>query len=235
MAVKIVEAPGLGTIHLYKRKGLRNMRLSLTHKGTIRVSMPTWVPYRLGVEFALSKRVWLASKQKQPVILENGQSIGKKHSLQFIPEANRAKVTTRVTRNGEIRVLMPISNIVTDHNVQTAAKKACVRALRNEAETELPHRLAGLARQHGFTYKSVSIKQLSSRWGSCSEQKNIVLNCYLMQLPWHLIDYVILHELTHTQVMAHGPRFWEQLVKYFPDLPGIRKEMRQYQPTIIPG
>lgn len=235
MAIKTVEVPDFGTVHLYKRKGLRNMRLSLTHKGAIRVSMPTWVPYRLGLEFALSKRSWITSKQKKPVILEHGQAIGKSHYLSFIGEPSRQKVTTRITRLGEIRILLPVSSVTTSEMIQASARRACVRALRTESEAALPHRLCELASLHGFSYKSVSIKQLSSRWGSCSEQKNIVLNCYLMQLPWHLIDYVILHELVHTKVMAHGPRFWEELIRYVPNLPQIRKEIKQYQPTIIPG
>src|SRR5690606_36436720 len=95
--------------------------------------------------------------------------------------------------------------------VQKAAQAAAIRALRKEAETLLPQRLRTLAEQTGFTYNSVAVKQPKSRWGSCSHQKHITLNLFLMQLPWRLIDYVLLHELTHTKVMRHGPPFWAEL------------------------
>ncbi len=234
MAIKKVAVPSIGTIHLQKRRGTKNLRLSISHSGTVRVSMPPWVPYRLGIEFALKKRSWLIDKQKAPLILSHGQSIGKEHKLLFIQNYKVSTVRTRVSPGGEIRVTLPISSLETDQKVQAHAERACIRALRLEAETQLPKRLRVLATNHKFSYNSVSIKRLTSRWGSCSERNDIVLNCYLMQLPWELIDYVLLHELLHTQVMAHGPRFWTELSNYVPDLTKIRKEIRQYKPILVP-
>jgi predicted metal-dependent hydrolase len=68
--------------------------------------------------------------------------------------------------------------------------------------------LAGL---HGFTYASIRISKSKTRWGSCSSKKNIGLSLFLMQLPLHLIDYVLLHELCHTVEMNHSRQFWELL------------------------
>jgi len=48
----------------------------------------------------------------------------------------------------------------------------------------LPQRLQAFATQTGFSYRSVSVKQLKSRWGSCNTEKEITLNLFLMQLPW---------------------------------------------------
>ena len=68
--------------------------------------------------------------------------------------------------------------------------------------------MATLALQHGFHYNGVTIKDMSSRWGSCSNRKHINLSLLLMTLPWHLIDYVLLHELCHTVELNHSDRFW---------------------------
>jgi len=96
----------------------------------------------------------------------------------------------------------------------------------------LPQRLDQLAAQNGLNYSSVAIRQLKSRWGSCSSAKHITLNLFLMQLPWHLIDYVLLHELTHTKVLRHGPPFWEELEKHAPGARKLRREISAYQPII---
>ena len=52
---------------------------------------------------------------------------------------------------------------------------------------------------------------MKSRWGSCTSENSINLNSWLVLLPDHLIDYVILHELVHTIHKNHSPEFWNYL------------------------
>src|SRR5207245_10741873 len=115
---------------------------------------------------------------------------------------------------------------------QKAAKAACVRALRVQAERLLAQRLRALADLYQFEYRSASIKQLKSRWGSCDADAAIVLNLFLIQLPWHLIDYVLLHELAHTKALHHGPDFWQELERCLPHAKQLRREIKQYNPAV---
>src|SRR5262249_22487168 len=126
----------------------------------------------------------------------------------------------------------PLTLTASDVEVQRIAEAASIRALRRQAEQLLPQRLAGLATKHGFRYRSVAVKRLKSRWGSCDQHKNIVLNLFLMQLPWECIDYVLIHELVHTEVLRHGPDFWAAMARELPDVKRLRKQMRQYQPVL---
>lgn len=233
MAVKKVSVPDIGTVHLYKRRGIKGMRLSITHEGAVRVSLPYWVPYAAGLDFAASKREWIRSQQVVPAPLRHGGRIGKAHRVAFIPEAGRTAIATRIMNDGEIRIQHPAHLPPESVTVQVAAQRASIRALKSQAKKLLPQRLETLARQHGFTYQDVAIKQLKSRWGSCNDEQDIALNCFLMQLPWHLIDYVLLHELMHTRIMAHGSVFWDELAHYVPNLKSIRKEIRQHRPILI--
>lgn len=232
MAVKIIDVPELGTIHLYKRRKSKTMRLSVTHAGDIRVSLPYWVPYRLGIEFAQKRTNWLLEHRASPSVLLSGQQIGKANRLLFVTGMTE-RLTTRVHSNGDIKVTIPPRLSITDPKVQRAAEQASVRALKLQSERLLPQRLRTLAARYNYSYQSVNIKRLSSRWGSCSSDRHITLNCYLMQLPWHLIDYVLLHELTHTRIMAHGPDFWAELGTSIPDVKAAKKEMRLYQPKLL--
>jgi len=156
--------------------------------------------------------------------------VGKAHHLHFIAQHNLIKPTSRVT-SSEVLVRYPSSLVVNDQIVQKVATAASMRALRTQAEQLLPQRLRSLALQHDLTYKSVAVRQLKSRWGSCDHTGHIVLNIFLMQLPWDLIDYVLLHELTHTEILRHGPDFWQMLEKYLPTAKQRRKEIKKYQPT----
>jgi len=103
-------------------------------------------------------------------------------------------------------------------------------ALRQKAQSVLPALLAKLAVLHGFTYSCIKIRKSRSLWGSCSSKKAINLSLYLMLLPEHLIDYVLLHELCHTVHMNHGPAFWNLLNKCTENKAReLRKEIRGYR------
>jgi hypothetical protein len=105
--------------------------------------------------------------------------------------------------------------------------------LRIQAESLLAKRLQQLASSHQIPYSSLRIKRMKSRWGSCDQHNNIVLNSFLVQLPWEFIDYVIRHELTHTHVMHHGTDFWQALEQLQPDAKRLRREIRRYQPSLL--
>ena len=78
----------------------------------------------------------------------------------------------------------------------------------------LINRINELADKYGFIFNKVSIRNQKTRWGSCSIKNNISLNIQLMRLSKSLIDYVILHELVHTQIKNHSSVFWDMLNKY---------------------
>lgn len=231
MAVKIVEIPGLGTVTLCKRRDSRSMRLSISADGNLRVTMPMWLPYKVGEQFASSKAQWISERRTPRRHLQPGQRVGKAHRLQFEPRTALSRINSRV-RDNQIIITHPEHSSHQDSEVQKAASKACIRALRLEAEQLLPGRLQTLSQHTQLNYASVDVKQLKSRWGSCSSRQEITLNLFLMQLPWHLIDYVIIHELTHTRVMRHGPPFWEEIQKHLPNAKELRKEIAEHQPIL---
>jgi predicted metal-dependent hydrolase len=232
MAYKVFSLESGKEVRVYKRKQARHLRLTIDAKGGIKVSIPTWAPYQAGLKFAMSKQSWIAANHRAKDILQPGQAIGKAHHLDFLPKIDTTKPNSRIS-GSSILVSYPVSLNIEDEPVQTIAEKACIKALRKQAEALLPQRLAILADKHGFTYNSVGIKNLKSRWGSCDQNKDIVLSLFLMQMPWDLIDYVILHELTHTNVLRHGPPFWSEMERVLPPAKAFRKELRAYQPILM--
>lgn len=231
MAFKRFELANQQPINIYKRRSNRSLRLSVTAAGEVRVSIPLWATYAVGLNFAQARQDWIAAQIQPVVTLTDGLHIGKAHRLRLYAVASSTKVRSRVLGT-EVLVSYPPTLAASSPAVQAAIKAASVRALRKQAESLLPQRLATLAARYGFAYNSVGIKQLKSRWGSCDQHRNIVLNLFLMQLPWDYIDYVLLHELTHTTVLHHGPDFWAAMTVVLPDVARLRKAMRAYQPIL---
>lgn len=218
-------------VSIYKRRGNRNLRLTVNHEGEVRVSIPAWAPYRTGLEFARSRRDWISSQRRPAALLRDGQPVGKAHHLHFRASPGATRASSRVS-SGAVVVLHPPTMGHDDPSLQKAAREGSIRALKSQAERLLPQRLAELARTHGFEYSGVVIRRLRSRWGSCDQDRNISLSLFLMQLPWEYIDYVILHELVHTRVMRHGPDFWGVMVDLKPDAKELRKALRGYRPAL---
>ncbi|MDR0865047.1 MAG: M48 family metallopeptidase [Candidatus Symbiothrix sp.] len=101
--------------------------------------------------------------------------------------------------------------------------------LRHQAQLFLPEELERLAKEHGFVYQEVKIRKSRTRWGSCSSKRTISLSIYLMSLPPHLIEYVLLHELCHTIEMNHSPAFWSLMDKHTGGKSKeLKKELRNY-------
>lgn len=78
-------------------------------------------------------------------------------------------------------------------------------------------------------FSNFSIREQSTRWGSCSVEKNISLNQQLMFLPYELVRYVIIHELCHTKELNHSKRFWHLVEKHDPNWQAHRKALRLAQ------
>jgi hypothetical protein len=129
--------------------------------------------------------------------------------------------------------MYPIHVNVADAAFQEAIREGIDKAMRIEAKRILPEKVVRFARQYNFCVNKIFVKNLKSRWGSCSSVNNINLNLQLMRLPDHLIDYVVLHELCHTVEKNHGKGFWLLLdkvtggkAKY------LASEMKKYRTTI---
>jgi predicted metal-dependent hydrolase len=231
MAQKFVELPGIGRVLLAKRRGSRTLRLTIRPDGGVRVGLPSWAPYATGVRFALDRADWIKQHQSKidKPLLRDGDRVGKSFRIIFTQDTSKKTASSRIVQSN-IRIISPYTE--TDSTTQSVATKAAERALKTDANKLLKIRLDTLAAKHGFIYSGFKVKKLRSRWGSCSSQKDITLNIFLIQLPWDLIDYVLLHELSHTEHMNHGPAFWQRLTKAMPDAKKIRKSINAYRPDI---
>ena len=229
--MKTVSIPDIGEVQLVKNSRSRSIKMTIDRNSTVKVTIPSWAPYKAGELFVLSKQEWIKEHIQPKTLLKHGDPIGKFHHLYFRSDETVKTVTSR-QKGSTLWVTHPHTLKHTHETVQASARKISMKALRVQAQNTLPQRLTQLAKKHGFEFSSVSVRQLKARWGSCSSKQEITLNFFLMQLPWELIDYVLLHELTHTKAMHHGPEFWKIFDQALPNAKSYRKQLHAYAPYI---
>ena len=232
MSTKYINIEQLGTVSFTINERSTRLRLSIKSGGEIVVSMPVSVLYRDAIHFVESKTDWILkqrTKIRASVTLFAPESCFKTRFHQLaITKGNTNKVYNRVG-NGIVQIFIPEKVNHEQPKIQEFIKNTLVDVMRWEAKVYLPKRLKELADKHGFKYQNVSIKNASTRWGSCSSANNINLNLHLMRVPEHLIDYVLLHELTHTVVKNHSEKFWLLLEQCYPNARKADKEMNNYR------
>lgn len=213
----------VGYIHF--RRNIRAKRLTITikpQKGVF-VTVPSLIPLSIAKRFVEEKQHWITEKLTQLSNHHNNKPINsyntKNHKLVLI--AHNSNIIKSSIENSEIRLFYPINIDIENRTIQDEIKAAIEKTYRKEANEILPARLDQMAKKHGLSYNNLRIKNIKSRWGSCSAKNNINLSIYLMKLPDDLIDYVILHELVHTIHKNHGPEFWS----YLNNLTGNAKQL----------
>ncbi|MBQ7573141.1 MAG: M48 family metallopeptidase [Clostridia bacterium] len=104
-------------------------------------------------------------------------------------------------------------------------KNQVVALYKLAAQKIITERVEYLSKHTGLSYSSVKINSARSRWGSCSAKKALNFSWFLIMASPHEIDYVIIHELSHTKHMNHSSRFWDEVAKYVSDYKECRKNL----------
>ena len=227
----IIQDEEFGKITIRRSARATQVRLRVAPDGTLRASLPLYAPTFLVKRLIKSSRAELREllHQSQPkTTYVDGMQIGKSHSLIVRPGTK-----LDATRRGQhITVTLPDNKTLSDSDVVRTIRDVVIAALRVEAKSYLPKRLSFLAEKYSFRYEKVRFSHASGRWGSCSSEGTISLNIALMKLPFELIDYVIIHELSHTRHMNHSAEFWELVSVGDPLYKQHRKTLKLEAPSI---
>lgn len=87
-------------------------------------------------------------------------------------------------------------------------------------------RIAHFSELYGVRVNKISIRNQSSRWGSCSKKGNLSFNYRIALLPANLADYIIAHEVCHLKEFNHSRAFWSLVALSTPNHARARKELR---------
>ena len=95
--------------------------------------------------------------------------------------------------------------------------EAELEELKRRAKPVFEQRAAYYAPLLGVTYSKITVRAQRTRWGSCSSNGNLSFNCLLLLAPDEVLDCIVVHELCHRKQMDHSRRFYDEVLRVFPE------------------
>lgn len=106
------------------------------------------------------------------------------------------------------------------------AKERLVKWCKDNAKRILTATSEKYAAKMGVTYKKITVTSARSRWGCCTSDNRIRYSYRLIFAPKDVLEYVVVHELSHVLQKNHSPAFWREVQKLVPDWKEKRKWLR---------
>ena len=203
-------------VEIRRRKNTRHLRLTLGYQNQIVASVPWHTSERGLGKFIEKQRFWLDEQlSKAPHIYTLTEWLNL--HPQITASGDVFEVRIEATGSFQANYTFDQGGAVLVLRLPEVDEASLVQLLRRFAKDALTCRVAYHAKRFGLSYSVLSVRDQSSRWGSCSARRGISLNWRLVLLRPELQDYIILHELAHLTEMNHGKGFWALLDRYDPN------------------
>jgi len=197
------------------RKKIKNMYLRVRSVDTVEVTAPYRMSEKRIMEFVESKRAWIARAVEREAAKEKTRESAK-NALPDLDSINGSG-STATSING-----IPLYLINPDNPDNAKLKEFCRRDLKARISERLPE----IEKRTGLKCSGWAVRDMTSRWGSCNTRTNhLNFNLRLCAKSDEELDYVIVHELCHTKVANHGPKFKALMDKHMPAWRSIRKKL----------
>ena len=175
-----------------------------------------------------------------------------------IIRTNRKTLALVVTHEGKVLARAPL-NMPTDKIIEFAQSKSAwidkkrtefaqsrqnevgverltleeIRKLGEQAYEVIFDRVIFYATKMNVQFAGITIRNQKTRWGSCSSKGNLNFNCLLMLTPQEVIDSVVVHELCHLKEMNHSAKFYDEVLRVFPDYYKWNAWLKENGPAIM--
>jgi len=211
------------------KKHISSIRLRIIDHNSFSISAPPLTPKFLIQKFIQKNTDWIVSHcqkyspKKKLSRLKNITILGDKYQIVFID-----------TQKDSVLIFKKEQKIYTNISKKNPShiKKILESKLRPFALSLINEELKNLSQQFGFEYNHVSVRNQSSRFGSCSSRGNLNFNWQIIFFPPDKFRHILLHELNHLKIKNHAKVFWDQLTIYDPSCKSnnlwLKKEGTKY-------
>lgn len=215
---------------LKKKRGCRNIVLRVDERG-LRVTAPLRSSDAEVEKFVTAKQTWIAKHlgfYKNLPLLKSSFQTG--DFLPYLGENCSVVLTQHSAKRPKIEKIA--NTFFISFNFDAVPKKFVKQWYLQQAEAVIGERVEIWKEKFGVNVNGVSIRNQRSRWGSCSTRGNLNFNWKLVMAPLEVVDYLVIHELTHLRHMNHSDKFWQTVEMHCPDYVEKEKWLKQNGPML---
>ncbi len=241
-ASRRIQLRGTTVLYLFRRSRRRTIGMAVGPEG-LEVSAPRWVPLGEIEAALLEKKDWILRKlhdmQAHQQRLQ-GLRIDWRDGVELPYLGRGLRVVLAPDhpfreRGAQLLPLTPEApgapahqlRVGLPHHATAQQLRDAVQAwLMRRAREHFTERLQHFAPRLGVQWRKLSLSSAATRWGSASADGSIRLNWRLIHFKPEVIDYVVVHELSHLQVMNHSPAFWDTVGQVMPDYAERRAQLK---------
>ncbi len=223
--IRCIQLNGQEITYTFKRSKRRSIGLRINHHG-LTVSAPFNEPLTNIESLLTQKTNWLIkhltnreTKQSTQLNWEKDSAfplLGQPWHLTLAPSGSTQMAPGEPSANEHNSITLTPHQI--EKFVMAWYNKHAIACFNKRAER--------YANQLGVPIPIIKLSRAKTLWGSCNSRGIIHLNWRLIQIPVHLVDYVVAHELSHLMEMNHSPAFWCLVESIYPDYLEARKELK---------
>lgn len=203
----------------------QTIALQITRDGKLVVRAPNRTSQQIIYQFITSKQHWITKKIQQA--LERQSKATPKNYLPgekflYLGESYPLAIVDQQTASV---VFDNYFLLAKQHEHQI--KEKLFHWYRQQAQTIIFNLLADCAMKHKFKYHSVALSNARTKWGSCNSKGHLKFNWRLVMAPLPVIEYVVIHELSHLVQPNHSKKFWQQVQTLLPDYQQRRQWLKE--------
>ena len=189
------------------KKAMRSIRLRIKEKNKIEISVPWLTPQIFIKKFLSDNSEWILKQNEK---LKHKKKLNNIKKIEILGE--KYEVETKKSIRDSLVILD--KKIYINYSEKKKIKEIIDKKMRILALKLIKEKVKEEAEKYKLKYEKVSVKNQSSRFGSCSHSGSLNFNWQIILFPVEIFEHIILHELTHLTVKNHSRSFWELLGSY---------------------
>lgn len=204
------------TFEVRHSKRRKTLEIIVDREGDLVIAAPKGVEDELLKDFVQERKFWIYQKLAEKAELQKPQprkEYVNGEGFLYLGRSYRLKLVD----DQQTPLKLAAGRFCLRRDLQPDAKLHFIHWYSTKAQIYLNEKVQTLAARMGVEPAGVKIQDLGYRWGSCGRGNRLYFNWKTILLPREIVEYVVVHELTHLHEPHHTPQFWKRVERVLPD------------------